>query len=91
MKTYWNGEELDPPARQATAVIADSGRFPSYWARSADLVGVRVSVVEVLYFDEPMYLFDGDGSGWAKVTEGSGSPRWGHRDVEIEEGSVEYK
>jgi hypothetical protein len=78
--TYWNGEPC--PARKVRVIVADSGFFPAYWAR--EFVGQEREAVEVSYFDKPFYLDNEDGSGWRKVTEGHGSPAWGHRDLEIE-------
>ena len=38
--------------------------------------------MEVDYFKEgPFYLDDEDGRGWRKVTEGRGSPGYGHRSL----------
>lgn len=77
--TYWNGEPT--PARKVWLTVPDSDKFPLYWARTEGLIGHRIEAVEVSYFDEPMYLDDRTGSAWAKVTEGHGSPRWGHRSI----------
>lgn len=85
IETYWNGE-LTPCVR-GTAIVADSGTFPEYWARH--LVGERVRVVRVFPNghkggDRPRFdLYDEDGSGWAKVTDGRGAPRTGHRNVDV--------
>lgn len=81
--TYWNGERLDPPALKGRAVVADSTFFPRYWAREDGLIGQEIAVVRVNYGGATFYLDDRDGSGWAKVTEGRGSPRWGHREIEV--------
>lgn len=83
-KTFWNG--LPTPALRGTAVVAPAPEFPQYWA--ADLVGQRIAVVLVVldgvnYGGGTSYLDDRDGSGWAKVTEGHGGPRWPHSDVAI--------
>jgi hypothetical protein len=84
--TYWNG--LLCPCRKVTAIVIDSGRFTSYWARTQGIVGERIAAVEVNRGDLVFYIDDRDGHGWAKVTSGYGSPCWGHRNVEIEPGSV---
>jgi hypothetical protein len=78
--TNWNGEPAE--ARRVSVVVADDGRFPAYWAR--ELVGTVRAAVEVTYDGRTFYLDDEDGSGWAKVTVGQGSPRWGHRSLEVE-------
>lgn len=87
-ETFWNG--LRTEAVRGTAVVADAPEFPMYWAR--DLVGQRGPVVRVVldgvnYGGGLAHLDDRDGSGWAKVTEGHGGPRWPHRDVAIEDGT----
>lgn len=88
--TFWNG--LPTPALRGTAVVAAAPEFPQYWA--ADLVGQRIAVVHVTldgvaYGGGMTYLDDRDGSGWRKVTEGHGSPRWPHRGVRIVPDSFE--
>lgn len=40
--------------------------------------------VEVSYHGAKFYLDNEDGSGWAKVTKGHGSPRWGHSSLSVE-------
>jgi hypothetical protein len=83
-ETQWNGEPCQ--ARRVTAIVADNGVFPMYWARH--LVGTRRKVVEVEYGGETFYLDDEDGSGWNKVTHG-GSPHWGHSNLTIEPDSIQ--
>jgi hypothetical protein len=83
--TRWNGEPCE--AERGTAVVSDDGRFPDYWARRDGLVGERVALVRVVYGGSTSYLLDDEGQGWAKVTTGGGSPRVGHKNVTIEEGS----
>ena len=73
-KTYWNGERTS--ARKVLIRVGKSER-PTWWC--ADLEGQERKAVEVSYFDKPFFLDDEDGSGWRKVTEGHGSPTWGHR------------
>lgn len=89
-QTYWNGETT--PARRVRVTIADHS-YPAYWAR--ELVGQERDAVEVTYNGEVFYLDDEahehgttDGAGWRKVTTGHGSPRYGHRELEVEPGSV---
>jgi hypothetical protein len=87
---YWNG--LPTTAARGTAVVADAPEFPQYWARTEGIVGQRIPVVRVVldgvnYGGGIDYLDDRDGSGWRKVTEGHGGPRWPHRGVAIEDGS----
>lgn len=91
-ETFWNG--LPTPARRGTAIVAESFKFLDYWARG--LIGARIDVVEVIlddvsYGGGTTYLDNRDGSAWAKVTEGRGSPGRGHRDVAIRAGSFEVE
>ncbi|RKX65384.1 MAG: hypothetical protein DRP42_04860 [Tenericutes bacterium] len=71
--TYWNGEPTE-----ATRVVVTVGKpmAPTWWC--ADLEGHARRAVEVVYGGETFFLDDEDGSGWAKVTEGHGSPNWPH-------------
>ncbi|MBE4790308.1 hypothetical protein [Streptomyces caniscabiei] len=82
-QTQWNGEPCT--AMRVSVVVADSKFFPGYWAR--EFIGTRRDAVLVEYGGSAFYLDDHDGSGWNKVTHG-GSPRWGHRDLVVEPGSV---
>lgn len=89
-QAYWNG--LPTTATRGTAVVADDGAFPQYWARTEGIVGQRIPVVMVVldgvnYGGGVTYLDDRDGSGWRKVTDGHGGPGWPHRDTAIEPGS----
>ena len=81
--TFWNGEPAD--CRRVLVVIADAPEFPLYWARA--LIGSVRHAVEVSNANQagkqPFYLDNEDGSGWAKVRHGHGSPRWGHRGLAI--------
>lgn len=67
--TYWNGEPCS--ARKVTVVVADSGKFPSYWAK--ELVGTRRDAVEVTYYsrtfylDDAEYTQDGDSADYARA------------------------
>jgi len=88
--TFWNGEAT--PARRVSLVVAD-GPHPLGWYKRH--VGEHRAAVEVTIWytdDKPatvFYIDDADGSGWAKVTEGRGSPRVGHRSLYAVPGTVE--
>lgn len=89
-QAYWNG--LPTTAQRGTAVVAATPEFPQYWAAREGVVGQRIPVVRVdldgvNHGGGVTYLDDRDGSGWAKVTRGMGSPRYGHRNVRIATGS----
>lgn len=98
VRTYWNGEPAE--ARKVTVTVADAPDFPAYWARP--YVGMQRHAVEVHYGDDVFYLDDdpdqddeqasleatGHGPGWLKVTDGHGGPRWRHRNLTPEPGSV---
>lgn len=88
-QTYWNGEPT--PARKISAIVIDKGFFPLYWAKVDGLVGQRINIVEVIYGNRTFYLDDRNGSGWAKVTTGFGSPRWGHRSVDVDAFSIQNR
>lgn len=77
-RTYWNGELTE--CRRVTVIV---GKAPmtSWWC--ADLEGQIRNAVEVTYNGVVSYLDDEDGSGWAKVTEGFGGPRWPHRGLPV--------
>jgi hypothetical protein len=90
-QTFWNGEPT--PARRVRATIAAAPGVPAYWAR--ELVGEERDAVEVTYYGQVFYLDDQqhragttDGAAWRKVTVGRGSPAYGHRNLEVEPGSV---
>ena len=83
--TFWNGEPT--PARRVRVVVgAPPEDMPGHWLHATGLIGTIVDAVEVEYpaWPGPMYLYDEDGSGWRKVTEGHGSPRYGHRNIPVE-------
>lgn len=83
--TYWNGEPT--PARRVRVVVgAPPEDMPHHWLHGSGLVGETVDAVEVTYpaWDGPMYLYDGDGLGWRKVTVGHGSPAYGHKNIPVE-------
>lgn len=84
---WWNG--LPTKIRHITGIVVDwdpDKDPPQAWWR--DLSGVRVNAVEVVLDGVNQgggvdILWDDDGSGWAKVTEGHGSPRWPHRNIRL--------
>ena len=86
-QAFWNG--LPTTARVGTAVVADDGSFPRYWARAEGILGERIAVVEV-NLDGVNY---GGGLIWLDDREGSASAtvfdreRRQERYVTIEEGS----
>lgn len=87
---YWNG--LETTALRGTAIVADDGKFPEYWARKEGIIGERIDVVRidlngVNFGGGIAYMDNRDGSAWRKVTDGHGSPSYGHRDVQIVEDS----
>lgn len=88
---FWNGEPA--VVRKCRIKIKDeSERFPLFWAKTEGLIGKFVQAVEVRYPKPdsiPFYIYDEDGSGWFKVTEGYGSPRWGHSSITPDD-EVEY-
>lgn len=86
---FWNG--LPTKAVRGTGIVAESAA-PLFWG--SDLVGTRIEVVlvnleGVNYGGGAMLMDNRDGSAWYKVTEGKGSPRLGHRNLLIQEGSFE--
>lgn len=81
VKTYWNGGPCQ--VRRVRVVVADAPEFPKYWARQ--FVGRERAAVEIVYGEgPPFYLDNEDGSGWLKVTEGKGSPQYGHKSLRVE-------
>ena len=79
-KTFWNGEPCE-----ARIVVVIVGKSPKKTWWCAGLEGQERQAVEVKYGDEkPFYLDNEDGEGWAKVTEGRGSPQWGHSSIPVE-------
>lgn len=73
---FWNGEAT--PVRKVVVEVAPSP-FPTWWC--ASLAGTERCAVEVTYDGRVFFLDDEDGSGWAKVTTGRGSPRVTHRSL----------
>lgn len=88
-RTYWNG--IPTEATRGTAIVSGNPDIPKYWARIEGILGQRISVVcvEVRGSVGVIYLDNRDGSGWTKVTQGHGSPGWGHKNVTIVAGSFE--
>lgn len=85
-RTWWNGEPCY--ARRGTVVVAPATQHHGYWAK--DLIGSRVRVVSVIYDGQmPLYIFDDRGQGWMKVTDGRGSPRFGHATVYADDATWE--
>lgn len=78
IRTYWNGEPTE--CRRVTVIVGTAER-PSWWC--ADLAGQQRAAVEVTYYGVASYLDDEDGSGWRKVTQGFGGPRWPHRSLPV--------
>jgi hypothetical protein len=76
-ETFWNGEPT--PAKRVVLRLEGDGGHPAYWAREA--IGSERDAVRVEYGDAVFYLDNADGSGWRKVTEGRGSPRWPDRSL----------
>lgn len=75
-KTYWNGEEC---AARKVRVIVGTAAKPTFW--HAGLEGTERAAVEVSYGDQQFLLDNEAGDGWQKVTEGRGSPRYGHKSL----------
>lgn len=78
-QAWWAGRGSPPEVAKALGIK----HMPS-----EDLQGQRIEAVEVVLDGVNVgggisYLDNRDGSGWAKVTEGHGSPRWGHRNVPL--------
>jgi hypothetical protein len=89
--TFWNGVPCE--ARRVRVRVGDSGRFRAPWF--APHVGELRDAVEILHPSRAhrarlltgvhpgaFYIDDEDGSGWAKVTDGRGSPHAGHRGLD---------
>lgn len=74
--TFWNGEPT--PARKVVVEVGPAER-PTHWHHG--LGGTLRAAVEVTYGGSVFLLDDEDGTGWAKVTVGHGSPRVGHRSL----------
>lgn len=78
-ETFWNFEPT--PARIVRVIVGKSPK-KTWWC--AELEGTEREAVEVSYpGGAPFYLDNADGSGWAKVTLGRGSPNWGHSELPV--------
>lgn len=91
-QAYWNGIPVE--SARGTAVVADSPAFPEFWAKREGIIGQRIPVVMVNldganYGGGITYLDNRNEQGWQKVAYGKGSPRYGHKDLDIEPGSFE--
>jgi hypothetical protein len=75
-RTYWNGQPT--PCRRVVVRVGHA-IAPTWWC--AGMEGQERAAVEVAYFGQPFFLDDEDGSGWTKVTDGRGSPHFGHRSL----------
>jgi hypothetical protein len=78
---HWNGEPCT--GRRLEVIVPEwrEGDPPHAWWKPYQ--GDTRKAVLVEYYDQRHLLDDEDGSGWFKVTEGHGSPRWGHRDLPL--------
>lgn len=85
---YWNG--LPTKIRKVTGVVKDWDFDldpPHAWWRR--ICGETVDAVEVCldgvnFGGGHIFLYDEDeSSGWYKVTEGRGSPRFGHAELRL--------
>lgn len=79
---YWNGLATKIRKVRGTVPEWDESYPPLAWWR--DLCGLEVEAVEVVldgvnFGGGRAYLYNTDGSGWFKVTEGKGSPRVEHK------------
>ena len=83
--TFWNGE----PANCAPGSGVVSSDLPAVGPWPARAKGQRIRVVRVFYAGDHFDLDDEDGRAWRKVTNGHGSPRFGHRNVTLETCSLE--
>ena len=76
-QAWWAGKQLPDHMREAAKQygIDVDGQPP------IDLQEQWVDAVLVLYMDQQHLLYNGDSSGWYKVTTGRGSPRVAHRSL----------
>ena len=87
---YWNGIPIT--AVRGTAIVADSPKFPEFWAKREGIIGQRIPVVMVNldganYGGGISYLDNRAEQGWRKIAYGHGSPQYGHKELNIEPGS----
>ena len=80
-KTYWNGHPT--PCKRIIVKVGSLpvDVFPRAWWRGLEGTERAAVVVEYRKLGMVYLLDDEDGSGWAKVTEGRGSPRVGHKSL----------
>lgn len=88
---FWNG--LPTVVRKVVVEVGEGQRpesvAPEHWRPWwRGLEGTQRNAVLVLldgvnYGGGTVYLDDEDGSGWAKVTTGKGSPSFGHRELPV--------
>jgi hypothetical protein len=76
--TRWNGERC---FARRVMVRVGTPHVHSLWCEP--LAGTIRFAVEVTYSGQTFYLDDYYGQGWFKVTEGKGSPRWGHSTLAV--------
>lgn len=79
MKTFWNGLEC-----KATKVKIIVGKSPrdTWWC--ASMAGQEHDAIRIDFQnEEPFYLND-DLDSWIKITEGLGSPSYGHKSLPCE-------
>ena len=84
---WWNGE----PAVGERIVVRvpewRAGDPPLAWWR--DLVGIELPAVRVAYDGHQFILDDRDDYAIAKIVDGHGSPRFGHRELPLRSPIVE--
>lgn len=76
--THWNGEPVR--ARRCLVVVGPAPNA-NWWC--VGMEGTERQAVEVIYGQQRFFLDNEDGKGWAKVTEGQGSPRTYHKSVPV--------
>lgn len=75
--TFWNGE---PAGAERVKVLIPRHSWPKWL--DADASPLR-HAVRVRYGRQAFFIDNEDGSGWRKVTNGFGSPQYGHRSLPI--------
>lgn len=75
----WNGQPCNAVKVWLNGEPPEQAQFPVWWEQH--LIGEPRAAVRVTYNGHTFYLDNADGSGWAKVTTGQGSPRWPHREL----------
>lgn len=79
-KTYWNFEPCE--ARIVKIIVGNSGRFEKPWFQP--YLGTVREAVEIVQGRQKFYIDNQFDNGWKKVTEGKGSPTWGHSSLDAE-------